>query len=149
MAEIVESYRLPLDTAAFLKTRNLPKCAIEDSIAGHIRLLLLTSFDECSFDPEFGCEIWEHEFEHSQISKIWIDRMSLQMNVVLQKYEQRLTNITVKAQITEKEFRSEDSSHGSFRLQKCLTINLNANLTSTNEAFYYKDSIFISPFSTD
>ncbi len=149
MAEIVESYKLPLDTTAFLTSRSLPKCAIEESIAGHIRLLLLTSFDECTFDPEFGCEIWEHEFEHSQISKIWIDRMSLQMNVVLEKYEQRLINISVKAQITEKEFKSDNASDSAVRLQKCLTINLNANLRSTNEPFYFRDSIFISPFSTD
>ncbi|NEN23572.1 GPW/gp25 family protein [Cryomorpha ignava] len=149
MAEILESYRLPLDTTAFLKDKILPKCAIEDSIAGQIRLLLLTSFDECSFDPEFGCEIWEHEFEHSQISKIWIDRMSLQMTTLLQKYEQRLMNIVIKAQITEKEFKSDNTNQSTVRLQKCLTINLNANLTSTNEPFYFKDSIFISPFSTD
>lgn len=149
MAEIVESYKLPLDTTAFLKSKTLPKCAVEDSIAGHIRLLLLTSFDECTFDSEFGCEIWEHGFEHSQISKIWIDRMSLQMKALLEKYEQRLLNIVVKAQITEKEFKSDNSNQSSVRLQKCLTINLNANLTSTNEPFYFIDSIFISPFSTD
>jgi|SRR5690554_982943 len=148
MAEFFQSYKLPLDTGAFLKSKTLPKCAIEESIAGHIHLLLLTSYDECSFDPEFGCEIWEHEFEHSQISKIWIDRMSMQMKAQLEKYEHRLTNITVRAQITEKEFKS-DSDNGQVRLQKRLTINLNANLTSTNEPFYFKDSIFISPFSTD
>lgn len=149
MSELIQSYRLPLDTGAFLNSKSLPKCAIEESIAGHIHLLLLTSYDECSFDPEFGCEIWEHEFEHSQISKIWIDRMSMQMKALLEKYEQRLINIVVKAQITEKEFKNDSTNQSTVRLQKCLTINLNANLTSTNEPFYFKDSIFISPFSTD
>lgn len=149
MSEFLQSYRLPLDTGAFLNSKSLPKCAIEESIAGHIHLLLLTSYDECSFDPEFGCEIWEHEFEHSQISKIWIDRMSMQMKALLEKYELRLINIVVKAQITEKEFKNDNSNQSTVRLQKCLTINLNANLASTNEPFYFKDSIFISPFSTD
>lgn len=149
MSELLQSYRLPLDTGAFLNSKSLPKCAIEESIAGHIHLLLLTSYDECSFDPDFGCEIWEHEFEHSQISKIWIDRMSMQMKVLLEKYEQRLINIMVKALITEKEFKNDNTNQSTVRLQKCLTINLNANLTSTNEPFYFKDSIFISPFSTD
>lgn len=149
MAELIQSYRLPLDTAAFLKSRSLPKCALEDSIAGHIHLLLLTAYDECSFDPDFGCEIWEHEFEHSQISKIWIDRMSLAMKTLLEKYEKRLSDIAIKADISEKEFQSDPRGKGIVRLQKCLTIKLNANLTSTNEPFYYKDSIFISPFSTD
>jgi len=137
MSEFLQSYKLPLDTGEFLKSKMLPKCAIEESIAGHIHLLLLTSYEECSFDPEFGCEIWEHEFEHTQISKIWIDRMSIQMKTQLEKYEHRLTNITVKAQITEKEFISDDDK-GQVRLQKRLTINLNANLTSQTNRFILK-----------
>lgn len=148
MTELFQQYKLPLDTGMFLKNKRFPKCAIEESIAGHIHLLLLTSYGECKFDPEFGCEIWEHEFEHTQISKIWIDRMSLQMKNLLEKYERRLTNIEVKAEITEKEFTNAEDNK-SVRLQKRLSISLTANLTSTNELFYFKDSIFISPFSID
>jgi hypothetical protein len=142
MAETFHSYKLPLGTGAFLRNKSLPKCTEVDSIAGHIHLLLLTSFD-------FGCEIWEHEFEHSQITKVWIDRVALQMKNLLDKYENRLSGIVVKAQISEKEFVSGKHDEAMVRLQKCLAIQVNGNLAATNEPFYFHDSIFISPFSTD
>lgn len=142
-------YKLPLDTGHFLKSRTLPKCSLQESIRDHIQLLLTTAYGECRFDPEYGCEIWEHEFEHSQISKIWIDRMSLRIKASLAKYETRLTNIQVQTSITEEEFQKRDQSDKTVGLKKCLKIHVTGSLWSTNEEFYTNGKIYLSPFSAD
>lgn len=142
-------YKLPLDTGFFLKSRTLPKCSLQESIRDHIQLLLTTAYGECRFDPDYGCEIWEHEFEHSQISKIWIDRMSIRIKASLIKYETRLTNIKVQTAITEEEFQRKEQSNRTVGLKKCLKIHVTGSLLSTNEEFYTSGKIFLSPFSAD
>lgn len=141
--------KLPLNCGHFISKLSFETCPLEESIARHIRLLITTSYGECRFDEEIGCEIWEHEFEHSQVSKIWIDRMALQMKNLLEKYEQRLLAITVKARVSEEEFKTERDGADIARLQKCLHLNIRGKLNSTNEPFYFNDKIYLSPFATE
>lgn len=148
--ELMQSgIKLPLDCAQFMRNLIFERCSLEESIARHIRLLITTSYGECTFDEEIGCEIWEHEFEHSQVSKIWIDRMALQMKNLLVKYEERLSNITVKALVSEEEFKTERDGTDIARLQKCLHLQIRGKLSSTNDPFYFNDKIFLSPFATE
>jgi len=141
--------RLPLNCRHFTTQLTFERCSIEESIAWHIRLLITTSYGECGFDEEFGCEIWEHEFEHAQVSRIWIDKMAIQMKSMLERYEKRLTQITVKASVSEEEMRHEEVDKNLVRLQKSLHINVRGNIASTNEPFYFNDKIYLSPFATE
>lgn len=141
--------RLPLDCDHFLKHLSFERCSQEESIAWHIRLLITTSYGECEFDPEFGCEIWEHEFEHAQVSRIWIDKMAMQMQTVLEEYEKRLIKTSVKATVGEEEMRTEINGNDLVRLQKSLHINVTGFIAATNEPFYFNDKIYLSPFATE
>lgn len=141
--------RLPLDCAYFMEHLRFERCPIEESIAWHIRLLITTSYGECRFDEKFGCEIWEHEFEHAQVSRVWIDKMAIQMTALLERYEKRLNKISVKATVTEEEQKTEVDGYEVVRLQKCLHIQVRGFISSTNEPFYFNDKIFLSPFATE
>ncbi len=149
MDPLQTSIRLPLNCDYFLKNLRFERCSQEESIAWHIRLLITTSFGECAFDPEFGCEIWEHEFEHAQVSRIWIDKMAVQMKSMLERYEKRLQKVDVKATVTEEELRTESDGRSLVRVQKSLRIHVTGHIASTNEPFYFKDKIFLSPFATE
>lgn len=148
MGDDYTSLKLPLNAENFLSSLALEQCSVEESIAGHIHVLLTTAYGECKFDEGFGCEIWDHEFEHSQISKIWMDRVALKIQSALEKYETRLNQLKVEANITEEELEDK-SGIASVRLQKCLNLSITGRLSLTNEPFYFKDKIYISPFAMD
>jgi len=145
----IPSLKLPIDTKYFFRSLSLQKCSLEESIASHIHIILTTSFGECKFDENYGCEIWESEFEHSQISKIWIDKMALNIQSNLENYESRIHKTKIEAQIKEVELENRVSDKQMVRLQKCLIIKVKAKLVETNEDFYFSDKIFISPFAID
>jgi hypothetical protein len=147
--ELITGYRVPLDFQKFFKERKFGQCTIQESIATYIHLLVITCYEEFEFDPEFGCEIWDFEFEHQQSTRIWVERLGKNIQERLAVYEKRLTNITVKADVSQAEFESTLNDVVSVRLKKKLNIKLSARLASTNETFHFEDNILLSPFSTD
>lgn len=119
------------------------------SIAEHIHLLLITGREEFDFDREFGCEIWDQDFETQGAVAAWADRMADGIRDRLVMYEKRLMEIDVKAEHSQAEFSQKEGDRVAARLKRKLTIRLTARVRSTNELFRFEDSIFMSPFSLD
>lgn len=142
-------YKIPLRFDHFFKTRKFEKCRLEDSIARYLHLLIITTREEYDFDPMFGCDIWEHDFEHQQSNEIWADKIARRMEEVLERYENRLSSIKINATISESEKMKKDGFKVAKRLKKQLVFIVNAKLSSTDEPFYFKDTVLLSPFSTD
>lgn len=146
---LFEGYTIPVDFGSFYKTKQLPKCSIQESIARHLHLLIITTHEEFDFDAEYGCDIWDHEFEHEQTSQVWAEKLAHTMEEVLMRYESRIANIQVKAAVSQAEFEQKDGFNVAKRMKKKLRFDLKATLTSTNEEFNFSDSVLLSPFSTD
>lgn len=147
--ELVSGYKIPLDLNHFFERKNFVQCSIQESIASYIHLLMITCYEEFEFDPEFGCEIWDYEFEHHQTTRIWIEQLGRHIKELLEKYEKRLTAIEVKASVTQAEFEQKEGDVVATRLKKKLNVRVTARLSSTNERFNFEDNILLSPFSTD
>ena len=143
------SYGIPLDIEAFFATRRFAVKSLDRSIREHIHLLLITGREEFDFDREFGCEVWDMDFETQSITAVWADRVADGIRDRLNMYEKRLTEVDVKAEHTQAEFSQKEGDRVAARLKRKLTIRLTARIRSTNEVFRFEDSIFMSPFSLD
>jgi len=147
--DIAAGYRIPLDFDRFFKTRQFVQCSIQESIASYIHLLVITCGEEFEFDPEFGCEVWEYEFEHQQSTRIWSEQLSRDIRETLEEYERRIKNVEVRTEVSQAEFEHKEEFKVSKRLKKKLNIRVTARMTSTDESFTFEDNILLSPFSTD
>ena len=138
-----------MDPEQFFATRRFEMKPLHRSIAEHIHLLLITGREEFDFDREFGCEIWDQDFEMQGAMAAWADRMADGIRDRLVVYEKRLIAVEVKAEHSQAEFSQKEGDRVAARLKRKLTIRLTARIKSTNEVFRFEDSIFMSPFSLD
>lgn len=140
---------LPMDVLAFFKDGVLPIVHEQESIAQHIHLLLTTVKEEHPADPAYGCELWDHQFDTVQTSGVWMDRMAHHMKELIERYEKRLTDVQVRAEIDQAEFKVKQATHVASRLKRRLRITLTARFVRTNETFDFVDTMLVAPFSLD
>lgn len=141
-------YTQPLNLSLLMKGKEHPSCTLQQSIAQRIHLLLITNFNECRYDREFGSVIWEHDFENLPNINQWKDQMAKSVKEELEKYEKRLINIKTTLELTEQEFIDNDKNRYK-KLKRRIDINVNASLKSTNEPFYFQEVLYVSPIWTD
>jgi phage baseplate assembly protein W len=138
----------PVNFKAFTKGDEHPKCNLHQSIAQRIHLVLVTNMGEFRSDPEFGCTIWEHDFENMPNINSWKDNMIKNIREVLEKYEKRLINQQIAIEISQEEFsHSENTSMK--RIKRRIDITLRANIKRTNEPFLFQETLYISPVWLD
>jgi phage baseplate assembly protein W len=137
-------YTLPLRIDELLNKKQHPLCALPQSIAQNIYLVITSHFGESYYDEDFGCLIWEKDFELITNMK-WVETIVPALTQSIQKSERRLSNIDVKIQISEFEFKSKTVS----RAKKRIHIHVTGVITKTNESFQFTEQIYISPLSLD
>ena len=131
-----------------MKGKEHPSCILQHSIAQRIHLILITNLNESRYDREFGCIIWEHDFENVPNINAWKDRMAKSVREELEKYETRLQNIKTTLELTEEEFIGKDKMV-SKRIKRRVDININAALKRTNEPFFFQEILYVSPVWID
>ncbi len=142
----MQYYSLPLLFTDLLKKNDLTKCRdLKESICQNIHLILTSHFGEYKQDPTYGCSIWENDFENIVSINLWKEQVGKSVKLVLINHERRLTNITVKTDISQEEITNSHLK----KLKKKVDVAVEANIAETNEPFYFKDSLFISPLSFD
>lgn len=139
-------YSLPLSFINLLDKKDLTMCVdMKESICQNIHLILITHFGECKQDPTYGCPIWDNDFENIISINLWKENIRKSVKLVLLNHEQRLTNITIRTDISQEEIGSELLK----KLKKRVDVIVEGNITETNELFHFKDSLYISPLSFD
>jgi hypothetical protein len=139
---ISKYYTLPIEINTLLQKKQHPLCALAQSIAQNIYLVITSHFGESYYDENYGCLIWEKDFEMASGMR-WIENIqpSLQQSIV--KSEKRLVNVVVKVDVDEFEFKTKEKS----RAKKRITINVKGVIGKTNESFHFNEKIYISPLS--
>ena len=140
---------LPMDVVGFFKNGRFPTSSEEYNIACHIQLLLTTAPDEFPPDPQYGCQLWELEFSTVQSTGMWMDRMAQHMKELVERYEKRLTDLEVNAELDQAEFKVKNGTNVTSRLKRRLNVALTARLARTNEPYRFKYSMLVAPFSLD
>lgn len=140
-------YSLPLDFRSITKKKDIKVCNFYRSIAQNIFIILTTKFDECRFDPEFGSEIWEWDFQHIPDQNTWIAQMTKALTKTIIKYETRLYEIEVDMTIQQEEMI--DKLKTAYRIKRKLEIAIKGFVKETREPFSFRQSLFLSPISFD
>lgn len=142
-------YELPISFSDLIKQKKIPKVDLFESVDQHIYLILVTRFESFRFDPEFGCSIWDYDFEVLPKITAWRNQMAHAIALQIEKSEPRLVNVAVKVEITLETLRDRDRDNIR-RVKRKIRIGVNGTLAPTNEPFKRRPyEIFFSPISHD
>ena len=146
--DISKLYQMPLRFDMLMeRNRELPAVNLGTSIAQNIFLIITSKYQEHRFDPEYGCEIWERDFELITNPLIWQEEVNKSIIKTLKNYERRLDNINVNTVITEEPYFNPLTRIRS--IKKKLTIHVRGVLKATGEPFTFSPQLFISPISIE
>lgn len=136
-------YRLPLDLGSLLERQPLPRCGVQESIAQHLYLLLTTHFGEARYDAEFGCQVWEQDFE-AMTTMRWKDSVQRSVEAAIRRFEPRLQRARVQVGLSDFELKNTPQ-----RIRKRLEVTINGSLHHTDEPFAFQASLFVAPLAID
>jgi phage baseplate assembly protein W len=137
-------YKLPLSLAGLMRKKDHLTCTLKQSIAQHLHLIITTAYGELPVDENFGCCIWEYDFDNITSTHKIKEYIRESLAEAIIRYEKRLGNIRVELEIGQEELASQQNG---CRVKKKITITVSGVLNATNEKFIYEDSIFTGPLS--
>lgn len=120
------------------------RVSLQNSVIQYLHLLLTTAFGEFSGDEEFGCGLWDHDFDNvTSAHKLKeIIRQSLLKSI--QEKEKRLTGVRVDLLIVQEEL---PETKGMRSVKKKVNITVSGTLQLTNERLNFRDSFYVGPLS--
>ena len=139
-------YQLPLQFDTIIQKKRHNLCSLEDSVRQHIHLIIKTHYHEYRFDANYGCYIWDKDFDNIQSVSKWKDELEDLVLQSLNAYEKRLDNIHVDVQIDEPE-TGNVRTNPSTRHRTRITIHMQGTIKKTNQSFQHIEHMFFSPLS--
>lgn len=115
-------------------------CSLDESIRNNVYLLITSQFGEARYDPQFGCSIWDDDFQStSDPGDIrWIDRVEKSIRAGIRQYEKRLERISVEVTVNR---------DGGTDARKRLVITVHGHIRQSNQRqFTLRREILIAPF---
>lgn len=140
-------YSVPLEPSRLFSGRGFEQAELKESIAKNIHLVLVTDYGEFSFDDDYGCDIWERDFDTLPNTGIWTKAMAERLQATLETYETRLKDFIVKADVDQVETSFGEEKGASRQMRRQLTVVIEATMKQTDERFFFRDKIMISPFA--
>lgn len=146
---MIDNYSLPIRFEELSKKNpKYPKIKLEQSIRQHIYLILTTRFGSYRFDPNYGCVLWEHDFEHVKALRGKNHFFENSIKEVLAKHEPRLTDTSVSVGIDTIDV--QDPLKTKKDIKKRISIQIKGRLVENNKPFEPKPFIiFFSPATTE
>lgn len=120
------------------------KVSLQQSVVQHLHLLLTTAFGEFSGDEDFGCGIWEHDFDNITSAHKLKEIMRQSLLKSIQEKEKRLNNVRVELFMVQDD---ASGANGSRAVKKRINITVGGVLVLTNERISFKDSFYVGPLS--
>ncbi len=117
-----------------------PVCSLKDSIAQNLHLIICSYRGEAAYSDEFGCSLWDEEFNIQQNPR-WRDELCDSIRRAVVRFEPRLLLPEVKASMEE----LNELIGKNLRVRRCLHIGIDGVIRKTNEEFHFRDTIYISP----
>ncbi|MEO6670258.1 MAG: GPW/gp25 family protein [Ferruginibacter sp.] len=124
--------------------KQLAKCSLQQSVIQHVHLLLTTAFGEFPADENFGCGIWEHDFDAVSSAHKVKEAIRQSLLQSIQDKEKRLSNARVELTIVQE----EQSEFGGIKsIKKKIDVLVSGTLQVTNERFQFRDTFCVGPLS--
>ena len=139
-------YTFPFQPEQLMQKKRHQLCELKEAIAGFVHLILKTHLTEYRYDYDFGCYVWNQDFENIQSMSRWEHELETQMKSSILLYEKRLDNILIKIKIEEpKEFSRESNIPN--RLKRRINITVSGTIERTRELFQHNEFIYFSPLT--
>jgi phage baseplate assembly protein W len=138
-------YKLPLDFSRMLQKEDLPDCNLEESVSQHIQLLITTVLGENKDDPNYGCQLWDSDFDIRASNNEVKEQVELSIKASINRYEKRLSQIRVIAMVSQEEFPSETAR----KVKKKIKVTVTGVLARNKTPFNYNSFFYVSPLSYD
>lgn len=146
---MLDNYSIPLRCSELTKrSPKHPKVKLEESVRRHIYLILVTRFGEYRCDPSYGCQLWEHDFEHLKALDDKKHIFENSIKTLLARHESRLAEALVSIDIKEPDIK--DPLKLTKKIKKRIEIKIRGRLVETNQPFEPKPFvIYFSPVATE
>jgi phage baseplate assembly protein W len=140
-------YKLPIrfNTVSEKSVVDFSLCSEKESIDQQIELILGTCPGEHKFNKNFGCHIWDMDFELVYSRKKWEDEFTAHILQAVQDFEPRMKEIKVFIHIME--VAREDLVLKSTAIKKKVVVFINGRLVSTDEPCGFKYALYLGPLS--
>jgi phage baseplate assembly protein W len=126
---------------------DFPTCSELESIDQNIGLILTTCPGEHKFNSEFGCGIWEMDFERVVSRKRWEDRFTGHILQAVHRFEKRLKNLTVAIHVMETV--REDLVTHTTAIKEKVSVQINGKLVSNDTNCGFSYVLFLGPLTTE
>ena len=136
-------YKLPLRFDQIIQKKRHPNCPLKHSIAQNLHLIISTYRGESAYSDDFGCSLWDEEF-NIQLNLRWRENLADSLRNAILLFEKRLQLQEVKAYMEE---QNELMEKDNLRVRRCLHIEIKGVIKKTNEPFTFRDMIYISPLA--
>jgi phage baseplate assembly protein W len=139
-------YNKPFRFRSLFAGGGLQPTDLGKSISNHIELIIFTRFGEHRFHNDFGCEIWDLDFELIVSESIWEEKFRKSLLKSITDYEFRIYNTAVEVRITEVE--NIYPLRKITEIKKKVDISVRALIKTTGEKYFFNTALFLSPLST-
>ena len=140
--------KIPFDPEALLNERSkLKTCSMAESIAQNLMLLITSRKRENRFDPDYGNDVWEVEFDNAITTVMWETLFTESLKRQINEYEPRITQpkIEVRIQYVQHTYSTKTFSE----IKRKAKIAINGKLIDTGEQYSFATELFIGPMSID
>jgi len=138
-------YKLPVDFSRILQKQDLPDVNLEESVGQHIQLLITTVLGENKDDPQYGCQLWDNDFDIRASNNEVKEQVELSIRASINRYEKRLTQTRVVAQISQEELMGVSAK----KVKKKIKVTVTGVLARNKTEFHYSSFFYVSPLSYD
>ncbi|ACU62304.1 GPW/gp25 family protein [Chitinophaga pinensis] len=113
------------------------------SISQHIELIIFTRYGEHRHNEDYGCEIWDLDFELVVSERIWEEKFRQSLQRSIMRDEPRLDRIEVEVKMSEVEklFFGRNISE----IKKKVALTVTGIVQSTGEHYSFNTALFLSP----
>lgn len=139
-------YKKPLLLNQILRGRDLETQDLGASISQYLELIIFTRFGEHRFRPDFGCEIWELDFELIVSESTWEEKLRQSLLKSITTHEQRIYDVSLDVRI--KEVNKFYPLRNVSEIKKRVEIVVKGKIQQTGENYMFSTSLYLNPLST-
>ncbi|PAW92065.1 hypothetical protein CKK33_00565 [Mucilaginibacter sp. MD40] len=139
-------YKKPLLFNQLLRGRDLETQDLGASISQYLELIIFTRFGEHRFKPDFGCEIWELDFELIVSESTWEEKLRQSLLKSITTHEHRIYDVNLDVRI--KEVNKFYPLRNISEIKKRVEIVVTGRIQQTGENYMFSTALYLNPLST-
>lgn len=145
----MNNYKLPINFVRIFESGGqlLATCSDKESIDMNLELIITTCPGEHKYDPEYGCKIWNLDFEKVVSLSLWEGEFLQYITEAISRYEPRIYDVEPKVHFFDT--RTDLEMEGFGYVRKRADIYIDAKILSTGAKCRFFYPLYLGPLSSD